>query len=519
MALYACGDSDKTPDRVLVALEMVPVITELPKGLTHSYRVVGIYSDEHRADLSAFVRWQSSAPEVASVDTTGLVRARAEGSTVIVVAHEESGVMLQAQADLRVTPAVVQSITIGPEPAVTGVGLPLALKATATYSDGSTADAIALANWASESPEVVAVEPTTGISTGVALGRGTIRGTIAAVAATVTVAIVSGTWTPGGEAPRSPGNATVLSDGRVLTVSGSGFQSTLIFDPPSRSWSVVDSYLDCPSCAPGTQTLLADGWVLGTGGMSSDLGLRSFNTAKRLDPTSGHWTRMAGMQQRRSGHAAIRLANDAVLVVGGTEDFDPRAVVPKTAEVFDPTHATWSWTGNFSGGEGPLFLLPNGKVLKIGASETELYDPSTGTWTLSGGSSNTGAALTLLRDGRVLRTGGRTNGAGTLATSDLYDPATGVWTSTGSMAWHRQGHAATLLADGRVMVSGGSDGTKALASTEFYDPSSGTWSSGPALATARWGHSARLLPSGMVVVLGGNGGPPTTSLKSIELYW
>ena len=46
-------------------------------------------------------------------------------------------------------------------------------------------------------------------------------------------------------------------------------------------------------------------------------------------------------------------------------------------------------------------------------------------------------------------------------------------------------HGATLLQDGRVLVTGGWNGTSALASTEVFNPSQGTWNSGGNMGAAR----------------------------------
>jgi hypothetical protein len=43
------------------------------------------------------------------------------------------------------------------------------------------------------------------------------------------------------------------------------------------------------------------------------------------------------------------------------------------------------------------------------------------------------------------------------------------------MATARGGHTATLLADGRVLVTGGFDGSEYLATTEIYDPMTDTF--------------------------------------------
>jgi hypothetical protein len=81
--------------------------------------------------------------------------------------------------------------------------------------------------------------------------------------------------------------------------------------------------------------------------------------------------------------------------------------------------------------------------------------------------------------------------------------ASGTWSPTDSMSTSRYYHAATLLPDGRVLVSGGSNGSSPLASAEIYDPALGTWSPTPFMSTARVGHTATLLQDGPVLVTGG----------------
>ena len=61
------------------------------------------------------------------------------------------------------------------------------------------------------------------------------------------------------------------------------------------------------------------------------------------------------------------------------------------------------------------------------------------------------------------------------ASTELFDPTTEIWTATKSMSSTRNEHTATLLLDGMVLVTGGSDtNTVALSLAELYDPGSGS---------------------------------------------
>ena len=65
-----------------------------------------------------------------------------------------------------------------------------------------------------------------------------------------------------------------------------------------------------------------------------------------------------------------------------------------------------------------------------------------------------GFTLTKLRDGRVLVTGG-TDGTRMLRSAEVFDLARRRFVATGSMRAARAAHTATLLPDGRVLVAGG----------------------------------------------------------------
>jgi len=111
---------------------------------------------------------------------------------------------------------------------------------------------------------------------------------------------------------------------------------------------------------------------------------------------------------------------------------------------------------------------------------------------------------TLLLNGEVLVTGGTDINVNPLSSADLYNPATGKWTLTGSMSEPREGLTATLLPSGEVLTAGGSaDGGRCVSSAELYNSSTGQWTPTGSMTQPRCGHTATLLPNGEVLVAGG----------------
>jgi hypothetical protein len=131
---------------------------------------------------------------------------------------------------------------------------------------------------------------------------------------------VTGAWaaTPEMTEARSWHTATLLNDGRVLVIGGSGDEgaarSAELYDPRSGSWTAAGSL----SARTGgfTATLLLDGMVLVVGGMDDPPTLAS-DVVELFDPRAGRWGATAGLLQGRSGHTATLLADGTVLVAGG----------------------------------------------------------------------------------------------------------------------------------------------------------------------------------------------------------
>lgn len=129
-------------------------------------------------------------------------------------------------------------------------------------------------------------------------------------------------------------------------------------------------------------------------------------------------------------------------------------------------------------------------------------------------------ASILLPNGKVLVTGGSdgTENEVPLASAELYDPALGSFSPAGSMTTPRAIFSATLLQNGKVLIAGGYNGPSIVSSAELYDPVAGTFTPTGNLTVARYGHRATLLDNGKVLISGGVTGAGDTGLATAELY-
>nr|MDQ2828065.1 hypothetical protein [Chloroflexota bacterium] len=301
----------------------------------------------------------------------------------------------------------------------------------------------------------------------------------------------SGRWSPAGQmdAARLGHTATLLATDKVLVAGGFGCPDTPVctsaelYDPATGRWVAtgglhIGRYFH-------SATLLRDGTVLVAGGALC--GASACASAELYDPVTGRWRTAGRLHEARFSHTATLLPSGQVLVAGG--------------EGCRPSHL---------------------------CASAELYTPATGTWHAAGSMASARAeqTATLLRDGHVLVTGGYgclpTN---VCASAELYDPATGTWHATGSMASARAGHTATLLADGDVLAVGGygCDGhnCRHLTSAELYDPAAGRWRPAAPMRHPREYQTATLLANGTVLVAGGSvmcGTAACTASPSAELY-
>lgn len=340
------------------------------------------------------------------------------------------------------------------------------------------------------------------------------------------------TWTPTGSlgTARYTGGliyGSVLANGKVLVAAGNGpvccyaqIASAELYDPVAGTFAPTGSMNFARSAY--SSTVLLNGQALFVGGAGGGA------TAELYDPSSGTFSLTGSMSTPRSGFGLALLSSGKVLVVGG--DNGGNCVTP-TAELYDPAPGTFAVTGNTIAPcrqSSSVTTLQNGKVLVTGGGSgpptfstlqsAELYDPSSGTFAATGAMTvpRNGHTATLLANGKVLIAGGNVTGGGTWSSAELYDPVSGTFSPTGSMATTRTIHEAVLLPSGLVLVIGGAGGPGFNATAELYDPNTGTFSSAGSMSMARAYVWSALLASGKVLVAGGATNSPPFS--SAELF-
>lgn len=260
--------------------------------------------------------------------------------------------------------------------------------------------------------------------------------------------------------------------------------------------------------------LLKNGQVLITGGCDGQGCARILSSVELYDPTSKSFRLLAPMSTPRASHAAVALSDGRVLVVGGYTG----SQATNSAEIYDPTTDQWKIVDTMSNARASLISVPlqDSTVFIMGGgggrlgnlSTAEIFNSASANFSQVGESQTNHYLATLLADGRVLMTGGQSHDDKILNTAEIYDPMTGEFQETGLMATPRVKHAAVLLNNGRIMIIGGSDSRGyrgRFSSTEIFDPETGQFSEGPEMQFGR--HKIRdavvKLLSGNILVAGG----------------
>ena len=276
-----------------------------------------------------------------------------------------------------------------------------------------------------------------------------------------------------------------LPDGKLLITGGTTYQGTIhsgvydttIFDPVDNSFTNSPAhFMFWPRWYP-TNLALGNGETLAISGSYLRGWDVYFNNSPQVWQVGGGWRDIFGAAtpQHLALYPWMHLTADGRAFNSG------------------PTNTTYfiNTSGNGSWSQGPTSIYP---VRDEGTSV--MYEPNK-ILIIGGGNKPEGPL------GAVVPT----NTAEKINLSD----ATPTWTPAASMAYRRRHLNATILPNGKVLVTGGTKGggfnntchENYVLEPEIWDPATDTWSYGAPAIFARLYHSAAvLLPDGRVLVGG-----------------
>ena len=371
---------------------------------------------------------------------------------------------------------------------------------------------------------------------------------LAAPAAGSAAATQGGVFGPPLTWPLIPIHAVLLADGRVMSygTNEKGQQGgQFIYDVWNPAQSTGgDSHLTLPNgtktdifCS-GQSVIAASGEVLITGGDLTIGGNRNYSIPDTtiFNPQINTLRKAAPMAYARWYPTIVDLPDGDMLILGGRQDFTPGStgshVPAPTPEVFRPSTGAWRTLPGAKSDEafGKVgwyypsgFQAPNGKVFVVVKDGKMFYVDPAGNGTITKLAPTTLPGETqyprlMFQPGRILSL--RNNRK--VVVIDL-NGAQPVWSETAGIDQVRYWSNTTVLADGKVLVNGGSavsnKATGVAYDAQIWDPATGQWTQGPNAVKMRLYHSiALLLPDGSVLTGGGGAPGPIRNLNA-EIYY
>ena len=318
-----------------------------------------------------------------------------------------------------------------------------------------------------------------------------------------------------------PTKTTLLPTGKVLYWSWNESQSPQIWDPATETDSPA-AMVPYPIYGSGHSSL-GNGNLLVSGGYVTDFVGQEH--ASVYNPFTNTWTQVADMNARRWYPTNTTLGNGEVLIASGYIDLTSGAnTLPQVW-----TAANNSWR-DLPGAQEvlPLYprmhLAPNGMVFNSGANRTTRYLDTSGpgiwrTVAHTNADYHDYGSSVLYDIGKVLIAGGANPPISTTEIIDLNSPSPS-WQLTAPMNNPRRHLNATLLPNGKVLITGGTSGAgfdnnnTPVHAAEMWDPVAKAWTVMASNAKYRGYNSASLLlPDARVISSGGDAGG-----ANLEIY-
>ena len=337
-----------------------------------------------------------------------------------------------------------------------------------------------------------------------------------------------GSWSELFKLPTHPEQMAVLPSGKVLMWPWAPDRRTPPHGPLAL-WDPADgSSITYPGSGIESASGLAfqpDGVLLSAGGDMPQGGVDGNPRSFTFDYAQETLSEINGMSAGRVFPSATTLGNGQILVTAG---LDANKEINAVPELWDGSR----WTrlpdafNKASQGVTFQFLAPDGRVFRAGPEKlTDWLDVTTRNWSgvrrRDRNQVRYQGAAVMYDEGKILLTGGcpkhNCSKVLSLATAEVIDlrDASPLWRTVSPMAFPRHSHHTTLLPDGTVLITGGTDQpeifndeVKGILEVELWDPVSETFTTVASMDEPRHFQStAVLLPDGRVLVAGGAFGP------------
>ena len=226
---------------------------------SHSFTAIGTFNDGSTRNISSNVSWSSTDTSVATIPASYQVAKGVNAGTTQITATLNS---ITGTANLTVTGATLNSISVTPANATIAPNIKLRYFATGSFNDGSTQDLSLDVVWSS-TPSAVASISSPGNALALTAGTTTIGAALSGVPGSTSLTVSSATLS---SITVKPANA-VIAPGSQLGFSATGNYSdgttqALLFNV--ATWSsldttvaTVDSIGDVTGQSAGTTTITA----------------------------------------------------------------------------------------------------------------------------------------------------------------------------------------------------------------------------------------------------------------------
>lgn len=332
-------------------------------------------------------------------------------------------------------------------------------------------------------------------------------------------------------------NGNVLSFGSTIRGTQGGFVNA-IWDPSlgtgSSAHIVTPNAIHTDTFCAGQTVLSATGETLVAGGDATINGKRNYSVADAnfFDTSNNLLTPGIPMAYKRWYPSLIPLSNGDVLVLGGRDEKD-LPTYASTPELFTVNTGFRSlnnaisevaYGGKFGSWRYPRgFLAPNGKIFILGHNgKTFWLDPSANGSILNG---NLNAPTAEWSHPSVMYAPGKILAVRNNKKAIIVDinSSTVTMKPVADVDAIRKWSNTTLLADGKVFLSGGSDVGNQLIGvsydSEIWDPATEQWTITASAVTPRLYHSNALLMPDGTVLTGGGGAPGPLKNMNAEIYY